>query len=188
MVKADPLESWGLWPGDDSKLDSHRVELIALGLAVIAVPYAVGMLLGGVVSALEDPRTRIARPLRYFGFFDPPTSWDRAWLRYRQRHGAGTVVVRTKGGLIIRGAFDSGAQVDVAPNPPSIYLSSGYGVHFGRDGEAVALEAEGSEGIFIDGSEILAVYFERPSAPDAESSIVGDAPVSGEQAQVQEAQ
>lgn len=157
----DPAKDWGLIPHDGMILEAHKADVVILGLAVLTLPYGFGVIAAWLVNKLEGVRGEKAwRFIRMTGLVRPPTAWDRAWLTFNRHQGAGQVVVRLKNGLVVRGGYGKSSQADLSPSPHQLFLESGFGYAEGEEGELVAMEAEGSAGIFIEGSEILAIYFQ----------------------------
>jgi len=164
----DPIRAWGLIPNDTGAIRSHQAAIVGLGFAVVTLPYGLGLTAAYLVDRLEGVRSEGAwRRIRRTGLVRPPTAWDRAWLTFRRRQGAGQVVVRLKNGLVIRGGYGKRSQADLSPSPHQLFLESGFGYAEGEDGDAVEVEAEGSAGIFIEGSEIAAIYFQGRNADEA---------------------
>jgi len=160
LAVGDPLKHWGLVPYGSRHLHDHRADAVWLGLAVVLTPYPLGAFAAEIMDRLSrvnhDPSWKL---LRKTGFFRPPTAWDRAWLQFTRKQEFGEVLVRLNNGLMIRGAYDSRAQADLSPNPPGLHLASGFGYRMADDGQESNPEAVAPLGVYIQGSEIAAVYF-----------------------------
>jgi hypothetical protein len=186
LALGDPLKKWGLVPLDTDELAHHRSDIVLLGLAVAILPYAVGALGATLVDWLSIDRSELSgqeagtafrfvrrlgvlRVAKWARLLQHPTAWDRAWSRYTARQGAGKVVVRMKDGLLIKGAYGTGAQVDLSPSPPQLFLTQGYGYVEGEgDEERVEIGAWGPEGVFIQVAEIEAIYFGEMGEADGQ--------------------
>jgi hypothetical protein len=181
LLAGDPLAAWGVFPHHPKLLDHHRVDIVLLGLLVATLPYWLGAIAAGVVDRIAGkPRSVPFRVLRWTGLLQTPTAWDRAWAGYTASQGAGEVVVRLKGGHMVRGGYGKRAQVDLSPSPPQLYLESGYGYTEGPDGgEHVQPGAYGEQGVFIQGSEIEAVYFGGKGETDGQIENADSATASG---------
>jgi hypothetical protein len=201
LAIGDPLKRWGVVPFHAGKLEHHRSDIVWLGLAVAVLPYLVGAAGAMIVDWLSIDRSalsgqqsgpvfqlvkrmgvlKVAKAAR---LLKHPTAWDRAWSRYVARQGAGQVVVRMKDGLMIKGGYGTGAQVDLSPSAPQLFLTSGYGYVEGPDGdERVEIGAYGPEGVFIQVAEIEAIYFgtrgEADDRSDEIESSGGETPDAG---------
>ncbi len=188
----DPARKWGLVPFDTARLEGHREDVVLLGLAVICAPYP----LGSVIAFLMDRLERIATApkawemLRGTGLFKPPTAWDKAWLRFKRKYGAGEVLVQMRDGLIVRGAFGKKSQAALSPNSPQLFLEEGYSYRLDPDGESEdkglaavlsssdekpRIEAEGPGGVYLPGDQINSVYF-IPPPDEADAGQVEEPP------------
>lgn len=158
----NPVEDWGLVPLDDATLEKHPADVVWLGLAVIFIPYVLGIAAAAAVDALSDVRQpRVWGFLRRTGFFKPPTAWDRAWLRFLRQQGSGEVIVRLSSGSVIRGGFGDRSQADLSPNAKDLYLESCYELKFDPNGNAV-VGLVGERGVYLSGTEIDEIYFLAP--------------------------
>jgi hypothetical protein len=173
----DSARTWGILPFEQAVFEDHAAPAVAFGLIIVLVPYGVGLVGSRVVAWLASQagqETRLGRRLvRLAGRYDllvPQTAWERAWRSFHAS-GAGEVVVRLKDGSLIRGAYGSGSQVDFAT--PQVLLTSGYEESLGGDtGKGVEDAAsavirrqeatDGSKGVFIEASEISAIFFKEP--------------------------
>lgn len=175
LALGDPLRRWGLSPYSAHKLESHRADAVWLGLGVMFVPFVLGALSAILLDKLSMVKSEKAwRRLRRTGLFRAPSAWDRAWSRYARQAKTSEVLVHLSGGLMIRGAFGKRSQVDLSPSPPGLYLEAGFAYRTSEDGRVVALEATAAErGIYLAGSQILAVYFDEEVADGAGA---GEAP------------
>ena len=168
LAFGDPLSRWGLSPYNAKRLQGHRADAVWLGLAVIFVPFILGALIAGLLDRLSMVKSKTTwRHLRATGLFRAPSAWDRAWSRFAREQGAGEVLVHLANGLMIRGAFGEHSQVDLSPSPPGLYLEEGFAYRTSADGQVVSLEASTTRGVYLDGSEILAIYFDEEDADGA---------------------
>lgn len=196
----DLLSDWGVLPYRADVFEQHRVETVATGLAVVLIPYAVGAGAAvfadwvGAAAKKEDGSKSIAyrlrRLARRLGLLRPAAVWDHAWSTF-QRRGAGEVVIRMRGGSLIRGGWTRGARVDLSPAPRQIYLTSGYELvdtqviegPTGAGAEEFKTRREeatdGTEGVFIDGAEIVAVFFKEASNAEDNGAERNDEPDDG---------
>lgn len=160
----DPATHWGLLPPNRNRLEHHIGPIALSVMGVEFVPFALGLTAGYVVNALQ--RVELARPLlEWTGIYERPTAWEHAWMEAASRVSFSAdspsidVSVRLKGGGVIEGRYGSGSRVDLAPRPTrQIYLETAYGID---DSENPAkLLGDGTiGGVFIDASEIAAIYF-----------------------------
>lgn len=161
LLLGDPIERWGIMPSSSVVRQEHRADIVLVGLLVMLLPYGIGMTAAAVVDKLEGTKSdAIWKWVRRTGLVRPPTAWDRAWLRFIRQQGSGQVIVRLKSGLVVRGGYGRHSSADLSPSPHQLFLESGYAYTEGDDGETVEVEAVGRAGIFIEGSEIVAIYFQ----------------------------
>jgi len=164
LLFGDPILRWGLAPQNDSLLERHRGELALLLLGIEFVPFVLGLAAGSTVNTLQ--RSERARSLLgWTGIFEPPTAWDQAWNEAASRAKMSSpqqsidVSVRLKGGGIVEGRYGSASRADLSPRPThQLFLETAYGLD---DSETPAtLLGDGTiGGVFIDASEIAAIYF-----------------------------
>jgi hypothetical protein len=177
----DPVAEWGVIPLDSHKLEGHRGQFVLFGLVVMVAPFFLGATAALVLDRLSIVRSKKTwRYLRRSGLFRSPTAWDRAWAQFSREQGAGEVLVHLVGGLMIRGGFGRRSQVDLSPSPPGLHLEEGFGYRMNDDGK-VTLEGTGKRGIYLAGSEILAVYFVDGEGNKSEGSF--DQPSKEQQAE-----
>jgi hypothetical protein len=183
----NPLKNWGLIPFDGKTVEEHRVTVGAFGLGVICVPYPLGGFVAWAMDRLEGlSRSRrgatrwMWRLIRKTGFFKPPTAWDRAWIHFTRQSPVGEVLVQMEDGLLVRGGFGNRSQADLSPNPPSLFLESGYGYRIGDDGKTTRVEGIGSAGVYLPGESINAIYFRPPGTSDQDESEVPPSETGGD--------
>lgn len=172
------LERYGLLPVDEAVMEAHTLEIGRLLLVIVLAPYVVGRVAGtaarvggraaaqGVKWVLENVPgdlpgwgglwrrgvRRLAKAVGESPLLRPPTSWDRAWATARD--DASIATVHLKDGGMVRGSL---ASVDVSPLPRQVVLANGQG--FDEEGVPIPL-ALGPNGVYLEGAEIKAVYFE----------------------------
>jgi hypothetical protein len=129
-------------------------------LAFVLTPFVLGVAAALIVDSISRRPTSVpARVLGWTGIFDPPSAWDAAWLsRYPEDDRYREVSVRLKGGTLIVGRFAGRSQVDLSPIPRQLFLETGYGYINQEDG-TTRLDAHGPHGIYVEASEIEAIYF-----------------------------
>jgi hypothetical protein len=182
-IFGDPLSDVGLFPVDEKRLEDHPLGVVSLGLAVILLPYGVGVGGAAVGNALSRTTRRPFSWLRWtlwkLGFFKIPNAWDRAWAQL-ERHGAGHVVIKMKDGSFVVGGYGKQSRIDVSPLPTrTIFLPKGHahaGPAFaGGPGMLLNLEQNREQlladpafqpvtdevGVVVDGDEIAAVFFRK---------------------------
>lgn len=152
-------------------LDQHLRHTYWLCLALLLIPYPVG-LLGGVLTyqgarAAMRVRGRKAEPgtmwdvlfagLDALGFFGAPTVWDGVWDRFLPRRTY--LRVRTKSGQEIVGAFEYGSWVGLSPEPRQLFISTVY--REDPPGSHTWKPVPRLEGVFIDAAEIETIEFAR---------------------------
>ena len=100
------LKQLGLLPADQSRLARHPVDIVIFGLAVVLIPYPVGVIADWIADSIDgSKRERVAafrRRARRFGFFSVPTAWDEMWTR-AQSAGKAHVVLKLKDGSFVVG-------------------------------------------------------------------------------------
>jgi uncharacterized protein DUF6338 len=178
LVFAGTIEDYGLLPRDDARLEAHGTDVARLLLLLMLLaPYVAGRIAGfsarwlseltaraltwaaGKLGASESNGwpTRVARfwvkRMRTAAFITPPTAWDRFW-RFIDPEKEESITVHLKDGVLVRGALRS---VDRSPLPHRVELA--YGQAYDEEGNEVAL-GWGDRGVYLEGSEIRAVYFE----------------------------
>jgi hypothetical protein len=178
----NPLSDWGLVPFDGDTVEQNRVAAGCFGLGVICAPYLVGLLAALAMDRLEGlSRSKRAwgkrgwTVVRRTGFFKPPTAWDRAWLHFTREGPVGEVLVQMEDGLLVRGGFGGRSQADLSPNPPSLFLESGYGYRIDANGKPTEIEGFGSTGVYLPGDNINAIYF-RPTVRGETGAKFGSRP------------
>jgi hypothetical protein len=166
----NPLRDWGIVPFDGRTVERNRVAVACFGLGVICAPYLFGVFGALVMDRLEGlshsrgtRRQRGWKLIRKTGFFRPPTAWDRAWLHFTRFDSVGEVLVQMEDGLIVRGGFGGRSQADLSPNPPSLFLESGYGYRVDAEGKPSQIEGLSPAGVYLSGENINAIYF-RPTS------------------------
>lgn len=176
LVSEGKLADYGVLPRDDERLEEHGVEVARLLMvAVVLAPYVVGRLAGAwtrwlsagtgwvlawAAAELSGRKGRTMKLMRWgvgrlqkLALLTPPTAWDRFWKRIDPEAGE-PVTVHLKEGGIVRGAM---ASVDLSPLPHQVELADGQA--YDANGNALAL-GTGHRGVYLEGSEIRAVYFE----------------------------
>ncbi len=160
----DPISTWGILPENNERLAEHQPAIALLVLGVELVPFAVGLLIGFIVNALQGAE-RAHVLLGWTGLFEPPTAWEHAWGEAASRLATGAgqqtidVSVRLKGGGMVRGSYGAGSRADLSPRPGhQLFLETAFGLD---DTELPAkLVGDGTiGGVFIDASEIATIYF-----------------------------
>lgn len=163
-IVGDPISGWGILPENDKRLTEHQATIALLVFGVELVPFAVGLLVGFVVNALQGA-ARAHVLLGWTGLFEPPTAWEHAWNEAASRLGTDAgrqvidVSVRLKSGGIVRGSYGGGSRADLSPRPShQLFLETAYGLD---DTELPPkLMGDGTiGGVFIDASEIATIYF-----------------------------
>jgi hypothetical protein len=161
----DPVSSWGIMPENGTRLAEHHSAVALLVLGIEFAPFALGLLVGFVVNALQG--TERAHVLfGWTGLLEPPTAWEHAWNEAASRVGIAAgqqqkidVSVRLKGGGLVRGSYGAGSRADLSPRPThQLFLETAYGLD---DSELPArIVGDGTiGGVFIDASEIATIYF-----------------------------
>jgi hypothetical protein len=183
LLLGDPLREWGVIPYSSALLEEHRADVVWLGLAAICLPFPLGSLaaisLDFIEGRFKKDGSKAWAFLRWAGFFRPPTAWDKAWLRFARKYGAGEVIVQMQDGLIVRGGFGKSSQADLSPNAPHLFLESGYGYLLAdgdSDSDPSAVSAgdgpqvvgRGSAGVYLAGAQINSVYFIPPAEGTAQ--------------------
>jgi hypothetical protein len=178
LVFEGTISDYGLLPREDARLEAHGVDVARLLLlSMILAPYGAGRIAGFSARWLSDllgrfleraaeilrASDRTGRPTRFLrwwvnrlrtvAFITPPTAWDRFW-RHIDPQKQEPVTVHLKDGVLVRGALRS---VDQSPLPHRVELT--YGQAYDEDGNEIAL-GWGDRGVYLEGSEIRAVYFE----------------------------
>jgi hypothetical protein len=164
VVLGDPAKHWGLLPPKMRLLEEHLGPVASLVIAIEFTPFALGLAAGGTVNALQ--RAAWARSLLdWTGIFESPTAWDQAWMEAAYRAGMSSehqsidVSVRLKGGGVIEGRYGGASRADLSPRPThQLFLETAYG--FDDSETPPRLLGDGTiGGVFIDASEIAAIYF-----------------------------
>jgi hypothetical protein len=177
------LRRIGILPADQAVLGRHPIEVIGLALAVVLVPYPLGVLAAWVADRIDGSRTprvvRFKRRARRFGFFAVPTAWDEMWTR-AQNAGRAHVVLKLKDGSYVVGGYGRPGRADVSPAATrGVYLSRAHAqvdpsfsgglsllLNLDENYEAV-LKDPGFHpivdevGVFVDGDEVLAAFVRR---------------------------
>jgi hypothetical protein len=176
----NPVKDWGILPFKTDKLEDNGSKAVLLGLVVVMVPYGIGVA-AAVFSDWVRTRPRgsgnkASLPYRLrrlairYGFLESPTAWDQAWTRFETRGGTGKVVIRMRDGSLVEGAWGRGARVDLSPLAHQVYLVAGYEAAAGTSPAAAEskdaastrqLATFGSAGVFIDGADISAIFFQE---------------------------
>jgi hypothetical protein len=149
-----PLTYW-LWRHyvHSGRLDRHDTLPVFLWLALLlylAIPYALGLLVGRAVTG--DLRLR---------WFSDPSPAPRAWDFFFATKSSGWMRIRLKSGRWIGGAYASGSHASGYPEAPDLYLvttaemDQESGDFLTNDAGGVVLR-EGT--LFVSGTEIE--YFE----------------------------
>jgi hypothetical protein len=156
------LADWGVIPGDEAKLEDHQAAVGGALLAIVLLPFPIGWVAATLVN-----RSASWGPLARLRMFEPPTAWDAAWLAVRaklqqlpadQRYV--DLTVRLKTGVLIEGRYGTRSTADLSPRPThQLFVETGYGYTLGKDDSESTLDAEGELGIYIEASEIAAIYF-----------------------------
>jgi uncharacterized protein DUF6338 len=160
----DPIHRWGVIPRNTTNLDRHRSDLALLIAAMVFPPYFLGLAAGAAIRGLQESE-RAERLLGWTGLFEPPTAWDRAWSTAKaaikdKPDGSRyvDVTVHLKSGTVVTGRWGGSGDTDLWPKTDhNIYFASGYGVATDDSGET-RLD-RGRHGVFVDASDVAAVYF-----------------------------
>jgi len=158
----DPILRWGLVPENDRLLERHRTVLALLLLGVEFIPFALGLVAGSAVNTLQNvERARLL--LGWTGIFEPPTAWEQAWNEAASRANVSSqsidVSVRLKRGGVVEGRYGGASRADLSPRPThQLFLETAYGLD-DSDTPATLLGDGTIGGVFIDASEIAAIYF-----------------------------
>src|ERR1700727_187928 len=163
LVVGDPLRQWGIVPENTRLLMKHQGASVALLLGVEFAPFGLGLASGSVVDTLQD----IAWARSYFkwtGLFEPPTAWDQAWNGEGSQASTSSeqsidVSVRLKGGGVVEGRYGRASRAHLSPRPDhQLFVETGKGLE-DRETSSVWLGDGTIGGVFIDASEIAAIYF-----------------------------
>ncbi|HKG02743.1 MAG TPA: DUF6338 family protein [Conexibacter sp.] len=162
----DPLWRWGIFPWRIETFVKHEAAAAGLLLVIVFLPVVIGTVGGRLMNRLQS-NTTFQQIQRWAGLGESPTAWEHAWNEARGRASTRPsgrqyidVSIRMKGGDRGQGRYGALSRADLAPRPSRhVYVETGYGVDDGSP--AANLQGDGTiGGVYVDGSEIAAIYFE----------------------------
>lgn len=148
---------------EDETIVHHQAAVLGLILLNLIVPLAGGLGAGKAVDWLGGhPDSRASKLIAWTGIFKPPSSWDAAWLRASLGEWA-AVEIQLQDGTRLGGLFDQDSAIDLSPRPTrDVFFDTEYRV--APDG---SVEVEDNQGLWLSGSEIVAVRFAYIELADA---------------------
>jgi Family of unknown function (DUF6338) len=140
------------WAQSDS-LDKHEFMVWLLAFLLLALPYGIGRVGGGIVLRIGEAKGGpIFAGMARLGFFNHPTLWDSVWTDVKER-GNVVLVITLQEGSVLEGQFAGQSKVDLSPKHPRVYLQKAYG--YDKDGKRTAYPL----GAYVDGDQIVDVRF-----------------------------
>jgi hypothetical protein len=165
-ILGDPLRRWGVLPWKSELLVKHGTPAALLLLMVEFAPVVVGAV-GGYLMNRVQATAGAQRIVSWTGVGESPTAWEHAWNEARSRAVARPtgrqyvdVSISLKAGDRVQGRYGALSRADLAPRPSRhVFVETGYGIAESESG--ARLSGDGTiGGVYVDGSEIAAVYFE----------------------------
>jgi len=164
LAAGNPIEHWGLVPWKPGQLEANRGAIAGLALGVELIPFGIGLGAGSLLETLRKLE-RARGLLGWTGLFEPPTAWEQAWAVAETRVASNPsqtsieVSIRLRDGSLVEGRYGEISRADLSPRPRhQLYLETAYGVD-DRQIPPRLLGDGKTGGVFIDASEIVAVYF-----------------------------
>jgi hypothetical protein len=148
-------------------LTEHEDQAYKFLLALLLVPYPLGLVSGWVVTwglgkfeRLRPAEGSTSRRAEFFyllekgGVLQLPTVWDQAWNQVG-RLGGLLVRVRSTSGNDLVGTIEPGAWIGISPEPRDVYLRRVYR----EDGQGSWEPVPNTEGVVVNASAIESVEF-----------------------------
>lgn len=177
------------WVSDGTAITRHRDGTYAFFVALIVVPFPLGLLAGGAAEWLltrvlnardrlaaaqaADPKTHrlrrsgaawLLQAIESRELLEGAATWDRTWRQLQRRAKYLYVRVRTTSGYEATGEVGDDSRVALSPQDHDLYIEQVYRPVDAADPGGRMVPVEGGLGIFISGPAIETLEFRGPAA------------------------